>query len=425
MKTSVLLDHEPVADGGFLVRALLLLEGDGAADESRTPLNLSLVLDRSGSMHGEKLHAAREAAAGLVQRLAVKDRVSVVAYDTHVEVVAQPATGDEQTDLSRRIREIEVAGSTNLSGGWLRGRDLVAQGAQKGGVNRVILLTDGQANAGITDPPTLIGLCSSAARTGVTTTTVGFGADYDEDLLRAMADAGRGATYYIETVDQAAGIFEEELEGLLSLTAQNARVSIVPGPHADYCHVVHQYPSHSEGSVLTVEVGDVFAREPRRLLFECLLKPETSDLAEVDVATLTVTAHVLTDEGGVDLQTVTLPITLTPEQGGRVVPEVRREALLLEAARAREAALRARDEGDYRGAQVILEDTARRGRALGLSDAEVDEELNDLVVMSEAFRLREIDQGDVKYMKQRAYASSRSRRESLKRFRREDESRQE
>lgn len=419
MKTSVLLDHEPVADGGWLVRALLLLEGEAPDDADRTPLNLSLVLDRSGSMHGEKLHAAREAAASLVQRLAVDDRVSVVAYDGDVLVVAPPAKGSEQTDLTRRIRSIEPGGMTNLSGGWLRGRDCVADHLQDGGINRVILLTDGLANAGITEPDALVGLCARAAEGGIATTTVGFGEGYDEDLLRAMADAGRGATYYIERPDQATGVFEEELEGLMSLVAQNARVAVEPGADADFIQVVHQYPSHADGARLTVEVGDVYAREPRRLLMEFLLKPEMAEGSEARVATVTVTAHVVTGNGGVELQTIALPITLCPEAGGKVEPVVRREALLLEAARARDAALRARESGDWGGARVILEDAARRGRAMGLEDPEVAEEVEDLATLSRRFAAEALSEADVKYMKQRAYATSRSRRESLERFRRD------
>ncbi|MEQ9399108.1 MAG: VWA domain-containing protein [Longimicrobiales bacterium] len=419
MKTSVLLDHEPVADGGYLVRALLLLEADAAPDSDRTPVNVSLVLDRSGSMSGVPLHAAREAAVGLVQRLAVDDVVSVVAYDDAVAVVAPPATGDAQAHLTRQIRQIGPGGCTNLSGGWLRGRDLVAESARDGGVNRVVLLTDGLANAGITDPDTLVGLCRSAAAMGITTTTVGFGSHYDEDLLRAMAEAGGGAAYYIERPDQAAGVFEEELEGLTSIAAQNARVEVRPGQHADFIQVVHAYPSHAEGDALTVEVGDVYAREPRRILMEFLLKPEASDVEMAEVGRLTVTAHVLTEGGGVELQTVTLPIALSPTDGGSVQPEVRREALLLEAARAREAALRARDEGDWDAARAILRDPARRAEALGIDDPEVLEEVQDLAAMSEAFDAQAVSEADVKYMKQRAYSTSSSRRSQLGRYRRE------
>ena len=82
--------------------------------------------------------------------------MSVVAYDDAAETVAEPATGAEQGDLVERIRSIDCRGSTNLSGGWLRGRDLVASGRREGGVNRVLLLTDGQANVGITRPDRLV-----------------------------------------------------------------------------------------------------------------------------------------------------------------------------------------------------------------------------------------------------------------------------
>lgn len=200
MKTTILLDHEPVA-AGRVVRLLLRLEADAPPRTDRLPLNLSLVLDRSGSMHGGKLTAAREAAALLVRRLAPEDVVSVVAYDDEVETVAEPATGAAQAELPREIERIETGGSTNLSGGWLRGRELVARNLLERGVNRVILLTDGQANVGITDPQRLTGLAAEAGRQRMTTTTIGFGADYNERLLRAMADAGGGNTYYIEHTD--------------------------------------------------------------------------------------------------------------------------------------------------------------------------------------------------------------------------------
>ncbi len=418
MKTSVLLDHEPVADGGFLVRALLSIEGNPRSDEDRTPLNLSLVLDRSGSMWGEPLIAAREAAIRIIQRLAPEDTVSVVAYDDVVEVVAPPATGAEQNDLTQRIRDIGPGGSTNLSGGWLRGRDLVAENQREGAVNRVILLTDGQANVGMTEPGQLVGLCRSGAGTGISTTTVGFGAHFDEDLLKSMADAGQGGTYYIEEADQAAGIFAEELDGLMSLAAQNVRVAIGPGADAGFVQVHHQYPNHSEGDVLTLEVGDLYAREPRRIVMEFLLPPKAKAGIDYQVAMVTVTAHVLMDDGGVELQTVKLPIMLSPVEGGIVQPEVRREVLLVAAARAREEAMEARERGDWTGASQSLRDVVAYARSTGLEDPAVMEEIGDLEASAELFDQQTVSEADEKYMKQRVYSSDRSRRESIQRYRR-------
>ena len=418
MKTSVLLDHEPVADGGYFVRALLRIEGDLPEDTERTPLNLSLVIDRSGSMDGPPIHAAREAAVMLVRRLRMEDVVSVVAYDHDVRVVAPPSTGDAQVDVVERIRAIEARGTTNLSGGWLRGRELVSEYRRTEGVNRVLLLTDGQANQGITEPEALEGLCRISAEQGITTTTIGFGPHFDEDLLRAMADAGRGSAYYVEHADQASGVFEEELEGLLSLVAQNVRVRIRPGAGAEAMKALHDYPSHSEGRELTLEVGDLYAREPRRVLLEILLKPEATDDGGAHVADLEVVAQVMTPGGGVEQQTVSLPITLSPEAGGKVEPEVRKEVLLLEAARAREEALEAERRGDYQGGSETLHRAVQAMEASAPYDADVAEELRDLEAMEAQFRMGAVDAADVKYMKQRASESRRSRHMAKERYRR-------
>lgn len=417
MKTSVLLDHEPVADGGFLVRALLRIEGDPPADTDRIPLNLCLVLDRSGSMWGEKLMAARKAASGLVKRLWPDDIVSVVAFDDEVDVVARPAAGSEQSGLIQSIEQIGPGGTTNLSGGWLRGRELLAENRREGGVNRVILLTDGQANVGITEPGAAVGLCRDSSAKGFSTTTIGFGEDYDEDLLKAMADAGAGGTYYIEEVDQAVGIFEEELDGLMSLAAQNVRVTVAPGSGADFVKVLHEYPSHADDETLTLEVGDLYGREPRRILMEFLI-PHTETGDEIEVAQLGVIAHVITPEGGVELQEISLPVTLSPVEGGKVEPEVRKEILLVAAALSRQEAVELRDAGDYAAAGQMLRNTAAKVRESGLDDADLAEEVRDLEATGRLFDERSVSDRDVKYMKQRAYSSMRSRDEAKRRIQR-------
>ena len=426
MKTEILLDHEPVADGGWLLRALLKIEGTPRPPEGRVPLNLSIVLDRSGSMMGEKLEAAKEAARSLVQRLWPEDVVSVVTYDDEVQVVAIPETGEHQADLPARIAGIECGGTTNLSGGWLKGREFVAAGQRAGEVNRVLILTDGLANVGITDPDKLAGLCRSAAASGITTTTIGFGAGYDEQLLTAMARAGGGNDHYIEHADQAPGVFEEELEGLLSISAQNLTVRIDPTAGNECAQVWHQYPSHAEGEALVLTVGDLYAREPRHVLAEFLLKPaaEGEEEAEIDVATFTVTAQVLTAEGNLEAHTVTLPVRLSPVEGGHVEPTVRKEMLHLEVARTREKALEDWKEGEYGVAQARLNKLGASILAAPWVDDELREEAADLHLMADRSVPYGVGVEDRKYMHHRAQFATHSRRkaaERVSRVKREEE----
>jgi Ca-activated chloride channel family protein len=409
METSLALDHEKTPDGkAHIVRALLKITGKAPEKSEHVPLNLSIVLDRSGSMDGEPLEQAKEAAALLVRRLWPEDVVSVVTYDDEVETVAEPATGKAQADLVERIRSIETRGCTNLSGGWLRGRELVAGGRREGAANRVLLLTDGLANAGITEPGQLVGLCRTALDQGITTTTIGFGQGYDEVLLRRMAEAGGGSTYYIEDPDQAPAIFATEIEGLLSLTAQNLAVDLRPASAARLVLIHHRYPSHPTGDGVRIELGDLYARTPRMLLAEFLVPVRDPD-AEVAIAELTVTAHVLTDNGGVERQEIRLPIKASLSGGPKVDPEVRRELLLQEAARARDEARKAQEEGDYDGASRRLDEVSAKLSALGPADTQLREEAEDLSHMAERFRTHQVTEADAKYLYQRSYSVSTSR----------------
>ena len=421
MQHKILVDYElAVAQQGFIVRALLKLEGKAPTPDNRIPLNLAVVLDRSGSMEGDKLAAARDAAAMLVQRLHPEDIVSVVAYDDEVTTVAEPATGATQASLPTLIRHIEPGGSTNLSGGWLRGRELVARGRRDGGVNRIMLLTDGLANCGITDSAQLLGLCRTACGAGITTTTIGFGADYDEKLLRGMADAGGASTWYIERPDQAADVFAEELEGLLTLCAQMVSVEIRPSDAVTLTAIRHQYPTTTLGSGgVRLELGDVYAREPKSVLVELFvptLVDSTGNIApDTTVAHIAISAHVLTDAGGVELREVTFPIVANLTAAGHVEPEVRREMLLLDAAKAREDALRLRDEGDFGGAASMLRHLssalADAPEALGADVvAELREQSSDLLSMADAFAARTVSEEDAKYLAQRAYNAHRGKR---------------
>ena len=172
---------------------------------------------------------ACEAAFFAVAQLLPTDRVSVTIFDDVVETIAPNAPVNDKADLIRRIKGSGPRGSTDLFR-RLEGRaSHRSPGAfAEGGLNRVILLSDGQANVGVTDPTVIAGEARAVAARGVGTTTMGLGDDYNEDLMQAVGEAGDGNYYYIESPVQLADIFQTELKGLMANTGRKVSLGIEP-----------------------------------------------------------------------------------------------------------------------------------------------------------------------------------------------------
>ncbi|MDQ8155225.1 MAG: VWA domain-containing protein, partial [Gemmatimonadota bacterium] len=380
MQHQLVCDWRPAARRGqTVVRALLTVHGDQVSATTVPNLNLALVLDRSGSMAGRKLAAAKHAATQLVQRLAPEHHASIVVFDDRVDTLVDGAAGDSGT-LSAAIAGIGAGGTTNLSGGWLQGRTLAARSRDGDrSVNRIILMTDGQANEGITDRDQLTAMCRAAAAEGISTSTVGFGIDYDEDLLKAMADAGQGNTWYIERVDQAASVFLEEIEGLLSLSAQNLTVTLTGSAAVRDVVVWGEWPTVAHTNDLTISLGDLYAREPRRLLVEFVVSDRMAKKMGGAVGEVRLEADVLTADGGVHHVIVTFPIAANLEEAQRVEPTIETQVLLAQAAKARKEAAEHQERGEIREAANVLREAARAMQRSPQGEAsEVVRELRDM-----------------------------------------------
>lgn len=197
---------------------------EAPAHRERLPLDLALVIDKSGSMSGGKLELAKLAARKCVDLLGHRDHVALVAYDTEVELLAPGALLDDshRRQLHAAIDRLQPGSSTNLSGGWLTGCEEVGRAGRSDTVARTLLLSDGLANVGITSAEELAHHAGQLRRRGVATSTFGIGQGFDERLMEGMARSGGGNFYFIERPEQIADFLASELGEALEVVARDA-----------------------------------------------------------------------------------------------------------------------------------------------------------------------------------------------------------
>ena len=326
--------------------------------EPRQPAAVQVVLDRSGSMGGERLAAAQRALVALVDRLDPADRFGLVAFDDETQVVVPAGPLTDKAAVQHAILSLYPGGMTNLSGGLLRGLQ-EARRVKTGAGATVLLVSDGHANDGITDPDQLGAVAAQAHRHGVTTSTVGIGLDYDESLLAAVARAGQGGHAFALDGDAAAGAVAGEVEGLLSKTVQAASLAIRPTGDVQTITVWNDLPSHGIEGGVVVELGDLWAGEERKVLLT-LGVPAMPALGLAQVAQLELTYVALPDLAE---QTITVPlhVNVVPgdEAAGRIPdPKVRTELLFQRAQEAKREAAEALSRGDDGAARVAYQTLA-------------------------------------------------------------------
>jgi Ca-activated chloride channel family protein len=340
-------------------------------ERRRPPVNLAIVLDRSGSMSGAKLAIAKQAVEEAIARLEADDRFSVVVYDDVVDVVIEStkASAEARRGAVERLRTIEARGSTNLADGWLRGCEQVAAHLSERGVNRCLLLTDGLANVGITDAGDLAAHAAALRARGVSTTTFGVGNDFDERLLQDLADAGGGHFYYIADAPQIRDAITSEVGETLEIVARDVALEVTA---RDEIRVepLSPYTVTGRGGRTVVAIGDLGSEQVVEVVLR--LSFPYGDLGRDAGAVVT-----LTDRDGVfGDEPARLTWTYADHQANDAQardPEVDRSVARLFAARARQEAVLRNRTGDFVHARSAIASVAERISSYAGRDPELRE----------------------------------------------------
>jgi len=268
VNASLVQDKIITGGDGMVALALTLNAADVADGSDRAAQNVDMVfvLDRSGSMQGRKLNDARTAVLKLLTRLSDKDRFGFVSYANgvtqHSSLVNVTASG--RRNLETAVRGIYAGGGTNLGAGLQTGINLLRNAGNTGNIRKVVLISDGLANQGVTDPAALGNMASLAVEMAFAVSTVGVGNDFNEQLMTTLADRGAGSYYYMENPNAFAGIFEKEFNQTRRVAAGAVAIEI---PLADGVTLVNAsgYPIEQKESDAVFYPGDILAGQSRKL----------------------------------------------------------------------------------------------------------------------------------------------------------------
>lgn len=317
----------------------------------RAPLNLAVVLDRSGSMTGAKIEKAKQAAMQLVDRLCTDDVFSFVIFSDEARVIVPAQRVDDKESLKERIESIEAQGSTALYAGVKAGAGQLDEYLSSKRINRIILLSDGLANVGPSSTGDLQRLGSRLAEHGISVTTIGVGDDYNEDLMAGLAQASDANYYYVKDTEKLPEIFNRELGGMLTVAARDVRIEVVCPDGVEPLGFIGR-AEQFEGRKAVVNLSQFTPGQDRYLFLRCRLTGEQNDLASVNVS--------YTDElaGGISQKaTGTARISFTDDQKASdksIDATVFAQKQLMLTAVAKDAAMAQADAGNYKAAARIL-----------------------------------------------------------------------
>ncbi len=345
-------------------------------ERPRLPMNLSFVIDRSGSMSGEKIQTAIAGTQEGIRRLGAADRFSVVAYDDQVTVPvpSTPGTAEGKARAIAAVAGLEPGGSTDLHGGWMNGCNQIASFLAEGQVARCLLFTDGQVNHGVRDEETLVQRARELRARGIVTTTFGIGLDFNEHLLTRIADAGGGRGRYVEHAGGLPAMLGAELNDTLDVVHRAAELHI-RCPAGVRLEPIGPWEARREGDLCVLSLGDLVSEEITELVLRVRVPPGS------DQAPFRITFQLHDRTGALPDADGACTWIRTPEAANKAQVRdvlVDRIVAARHAARAREQAVAANRARDHRKAADLLLGVAAKIDAYAGGDAELVKLVADL-----------------------------------------------
>ena len=269
----------PVMNTQQLVYVLIEAQPAAGAAQIQMPLNLSLVLDKSGSMQGQKIKNLREAAKLVVDRMGPQDTISIVAFSDRKYLIAESQPVTDKDELKRKIDRIRDGGGTAISGGMAQGLTELEKALSPDRISRMLLLTDGQTFG---DEKQCKKLGAKAGDRGIVVNALGLGDDWNEDLLDEIAEASGGRADFIDSPDKIVDFFEQAVQSMQGTVIQNAQMvlrlanGVTPRQVWQVLPMISNlgYRPLSDRDV-QVALGEMEKGQPRSLLVELLIGPRS------------------------------------------------------------------------------------------------------------------------------------------------------
>ncbi len=253
------------------------------------PLNLSIVIDRSGSMAGERIAKVKEALLAFVHKLRSVDRVSIIVFSDQAEVLVAPQVVEDTNLFQRAIGSVVADGSTNLCAGLMLGYEQVKEHFDAEKTNRVILLTDGLANRGVTDSEQITSQSKAFNDEGIDLSTIGVGTEFNYELMRQLARAGRGLIHFVGDDEDIDKVFVDELQSLLAQSASDVNVEIKYGEDLSLLNAYGYAPTYKSHSI-RYSLDNLNAGATQVMLSQLQVKPGIERAMEIPV-TVTLSYH--------------------------------------------------------------------------------------------------------------------------------------